>query len=504
MADILLIMPLANRFDKASPRVPSGLLAVAAPSVAAGWSVEIIDLKIEDDWRQRLREGVDSETACVGITCSTGRMVLGALEVAAEVRSIDPNVPIVWGGPHPTLVPEQTLEHPLVDYITINEGDESFHELAVALKEGTDVSAIAGIAYVENGKPVFTERRALMPDMAQLKPTPYQLIDVSKYSSLDIHHLPSIDVLTSRGCPFNCGFCSTPATSERKWRPYPVERVVGDVELLYHEHGVRTFYFVDDNFMVDLKRVSIILEKIRERGMTIYWGTQGVRVDSINRMSPEFIDMLEASGCRELSVGVESGNPNILKLIDKQIKIDDVLQANEKLSGRKIAIKYSMIVGFPGEDMEQVKNTVNLALRIYEGNKKAWFPFNIYTPFPATPMFDESIRHGFTPPQKLEDWARLESVGWERYYNHWMSHEDNELLRSINFTSYLAFPSARQKISNTIIRWLFDLYRPVAWLRFRYMWYHFHIERFILEKFEEWRSPSASTADDVSPEKEQA
>lgn len=490
MADIVLIMPLANRFDKISPRVPSGLLAVAAMPDQAGYEVRIIDQKIDDHWRASLAAAIGPKTVCAGLTCSTGRMISGALEAAAEVRRLRPDLPIVWGGPHPTLVPEQTLEHPLVDFIVINEGDLSFLELVEALRHGRDVSRVRGVGYKRDGRPALTDPRPLIDDLDSLPPTPYHLVDVSRYSSLDVNGLPSLDVLTSRGCPFNCGFCSTPATSQRRWRPYSVDRVVAEVERLYREHGVRTFYFVDDNFMVDLRRVERILERIREQGMDIFWGTQGVRVDTINRMSPEFIDRLEASGCRELSVGVESGNPEILKMIDKRIRVQDALAANERLREHNFAVKYNMIIGFPGETMDQVRNTVKLALELYRRNKGAWFPFNIYTPFPATPMFEKAREHGFRAPERLEDWAGLESVGWERFYNHWLGHQENELLRSVNFTSYLAFPTARQKISNPLLRLLFDIYRPIAQFRFRHMCYILHLERRLMEWIEERRSPS--------------
>lgn len=490
MANIVLVMPLANRFDKVSPRIPSGLLAIAAQPVQAGWSVFIVDLKLVDDWKAELEKNIGPETVCVGITCSTGKMILSGLEVAGYVRKTTPKLPIVWGGPHPTLVPHQTLEHPFVDYVIINEGDDSFFELVQCLKVGGDPSAVSGIGYKVDGFPHLTEKRALKRDVSGLSPTPYHLVDVTRYSSLDVDGSQSIDVLTSRGCPFNCGFCSTPKTSERLWRPYPVKRVVDDVEFLYRTYGVRSFYFVDDNFMVDLKRVEEILGDISRRGMKIYWGTQGVRVDTINKMSPEFIDLLEESGCRELSVGVESGNPDILRMIDKRITVEEVLKANDKIKGKKIAVKYNMIIGFPGERMEQVKKTVRLALDLYNDNSDAWFPFNIYTPFPATPMFEEAEKYGFLPPSEFSEWANLESVGWERHYNHWLSHEENELLRSVNFTSYLAFPSAKQKISNPFIKFLFKLYQPIAQFRFSKMFYAFHIERFIVEAIESWRTPS--------------
>ncbi len=349
MAEIVLVMPIANRFDKVSVRVPNGLLAIAALPVEQGYSVKIIDLKVDDQWERSLKESIGEETLCVGITCSTGRMIYSALNVARSVRKIDATLPIVWGGPHPTLMPEQTLENPYVDIIVINEGDESFYALVQALKQKAELSTVQGIGYKKDGKPILTPPAPLVTDIDALPMFPYQLLDLKRYSTLTKDNLPSLDILSSRGCPYGCTFCSTPTTSGRRWRAMSEKRIMEYIRHLYETYGIRTFYFVDDNFMVDLKRVNRFLDVLKESGLKIYWGTQGVTVDTLKKMTPELLDKIEASGCLEFSVGIESANPEILKSISKNIDIKDVHAANEKLKGRDIAIKYNMIIGFPAD-----------------------------------------------------------------------------------------------------------------------------------------------------------
>src|SRR3989338_7606256 len=175
MADIVLIQPIANRFDKISIRIPNGLLAIAALPDKSGLSVKIIDLKIDNEWRKTLGESMDTNTLCVGINCSTGRMISSALGVAHHAREINPELPIVWGGPHPTLMPEQTLKHPLVDIVVINEGDKVFMELIKALANKKNLSGIEGIGYKDNATIKINSPGPLIKDIDSLPLFPYHL-----------------------------------------------------------------------------------------------------------------------------------------------------------------------------------------------------------------------------------------------------------------------------------------------------------------------------------------
>jgi len=481
VADIVLVQPIANRFDKIATRIPNGLLAVAALPEKSGYTVKLVDCRVDDNWHDTLKNSISGRTICIGITCSTGKMILGALEVAKVARSMNSNIPIVWGGPHPTLMPRQTLESPLVDMVVINEGDFVFMELVSALAKGTDLAVINGVGYKKDIEIKINPSDTLIKDLNSLPVLPYHLLDMSKYSSLTLNNLPSIDIVTSRGCPHDCAFCSTPVTSNRFWRAASVERIIGDIRFLQERYGIKIFYMVDDNFMVDLKRVERFMGALKESGLKIYWGTQGVCVDTVNRMSVDFVKKLEESGCVELSIGVESANPEILSMINKKLKVGDVLAANEKLSGRNFAVKFNMIIGFPGETMAGIKKTVNLALELYKKNKNTWFPFNIFTPFPGTQMFQKAIEYGFKPPTNLKGWAELEATGWGRHFNHWMTRKENGLLESINCTSYLAFPSAFNRASKKALKMMLKLYQPIAYLRFKHMFYFMHLEKMFLQ-----------------------
>ena len=145
---ILLIQPLGNKYDFLTIRIPNGLLHVAAPLVEDGYDVAIVDQKIDFDWKEKVTSYLNQGVTCVGVTCSTGNMISHALSVSKFVRETSPNVPIVWGGPHPSLLPEQTLEtSEYIDIVVINEGDEIFHDLVKTLENKGDLKTVEGICF---------------------------------------------------------------------------------------------------------------------------------------------------------------------------------------------------------------------------------------------------------------------------------------------------------------------------------------------------------------------
>lgn len=477
MANIVLMQPSAGRFEMASVRIPLGLLAIASLPLRAGYTIEIVDQRLDREWKNTLSSSIGADTLCVGVTCSTGRMIDHALEMTRYIREISPETPIVWGGPHPTFVPDQTLNHPLADIVVINEADETFFQLVEALANKKPLTHIDGIGFKVNGEAKFNGTGPIIMDLDELPIFPYHLVDVPKYSSLSVDDLPSIDLLTSRGCPLNCAFCSVPQSSNRRWRAGTVDRLIEEIQFLKSTYSIRTFYFIDDNFMVDLKRVRAFVDALKANSLDIYWGTQGVTIGTINRMTTDLIDAVEESGCMEISVGVESADNEVLKTIEKRITVDDVFKANEKLVGKRFAVKYNLIIGFPGETMGGIRNTVKLAVDLHKRNHNAWFPVNIFTPYPGTALLKKAVEYGFVPPTHLEGWSRLESTGWCKYYKHWLSDLDNDLLESINFTSYLAFPSAFHRVTNSWLRFFIKLYQPFAFYRFSNMKYFLHIEK---------------------------
>lgn len=481
--DVVLVQPRANRFDSAALRMPGGLMSISAFLDREGYKIKILDSRKEKDWENQLKDLLKSKPLCVGLSAATGRMIHYALEVSKLVKEMDKDIPVVWGGMHPTLVPETTIAHPLVDIIITGEADATFTDLVHALDKGKPLNDVAGIWFkTADGKTVKTSERKMIEDLDTIPRMPYHLVDVKAYSSIDFRGLPSMDLTTSRGCPYRCTFCYLTAFNHQRWRAWSVKRTLEEIQYLIDTFGVRDLYFTDDNFATDLNRMKQIMQGMIDNKWDLMWGTQGTRMDTLARMDDSMLELMDKSGCGEISVGVESGSQRILDLMKKDTTLGLYVDMSKRLAKYKFVKKYNCILGFPTETIDEMKTTIKLALDMAKQDPNAWFPFNIYAPYPGTPMFALAVEHGFNTPKDLEGWIHLEPVGWQQYYNNWFTPEINKFMQNVNFTSYFAFKSTKQKITNKFGRMLFDLYHPVARFRFNHSFYALPIESKIATK----------------------
>lgn len=481
--DVVLIQPRANRFDSAALRMPSGLMSISAFLDKEGYKIKILDTRKEKDWETQLRKLVSDGPICVGISAATGRMIYYALEVSKIIRETNKDVPIVWGGMHPTLVPKTTIEHPLVDVIITGEADFTFTDIVHALDKGTKLRDVAGIWYKDDsGKVVKTAEREPVKDLDVIPRLPYHLVDVKAYNSVDFRGKPSMDLVTSRGCPFRCTFCYLTAFNNQRWRAWSAKRTLSEIQYVIDTFGIRDLYFVDDNFATDVKRMREIMQGMVDNKMDLMWGNQGVRMDTLSRLDHDTLALMDKSGCGEVSVGVESGSQRILDLMKKDTTVEMYVATSKKIAPYKFVKKYNCMLGFPTETIDEMRTTIRQALEMAKQDPNAWFPFNIYAPYPGTPMFQLAVEHGFKEPTDLEGWQHLEPVGWQQYYGSWFTPDVDKFMASVNFTSYFAFKSTKQKITNKFARVLFDLYHPVAQFRFKNSFYGLPIERKIAAK----------------------
>lgn len=408
MADVILFRPKESYSDLLGSRPPLGLLYVAAPLLEAGLSVRLIDTGTCRDWQAALREELTASTVCAGVTVMTGHQIRGALEFARAVRAVRP-VPVVWGGLHPSLLPEQTMEHPDVDMVLAGEGEVRFLELVRRLQRGDALDTLPGLFFRRDGQVVATPPVGAFLDMNGLPMPAYDLIDTSHYvarpPAFAPHRQRCIDLNTDRGCPSQCRFCYNLRFNRGRWRAMKAERVLAAIEHVVGRYGLDAVNFVADNFFVDPRRTRAICQGIVDRGLDISWHSD-IRIDSFLRYDDELLRLMKASGCTTLTFGVESGSPRVLEQIRKDITVEQVVRADERARRFGFHPHYHFMVGFPDETARDVRHTLRLIARLGRSGRAVIHGPSMFMPYPGTPLFDRCLELGYQPPQDLEQWSR--------------------------------------------------------------------------------------------------
>ncbi len=478
MRKVVLVQPKIGDWDefRSHPSLPLSLLA-AARLVANEFETVFIDTRVDKDWKNTLRDKLAEDPVCVGITSMTGRQISHALEISKFVKQVS-NVPVVWGGIHCSLLPESTLQNVNIDIIVLREGEVTFFELAKALNSALDLKGIKGI-WFKKGQEIIRNPEREFVQLDDLPVLPLSLIGLK-------HFLPifkgrrTFYIETSRGCPNRCGFCYNLAFHKSSWRAFPAERVVRRLKYLSKEYRIGSFYMIDDNFFVDLKRAKEIAQGIIDEKLDIFWEAQGITINSALKMDENYLELLTRSGLKKVHFGIESGSERILKKVNKNLNIDNVLKVNKVWSRYNIVIQYNFMCGFPGETNEDLRKTIKLVFRLMRENRKALIsPLCPYTPYPGTALYQNDLESGFSKKKTLEDWIEANYGD-----NLWESKERKDILSALFFTSmFLDSHRSKDMISSKMMKILIDLYRPIARFRIKYLFFKFMPELKIKEMF---------------------
>jgi radical SAM superfamily enzyme YgiQ (UPF0313 family) len=392
---------------------PFGILYLADSLEKAGFSVRLIhELGTEADI-QALVELVSMEKPLfVGLSTLTGPMLLPTMEASKAIKETH-SVPVVWGGLHPTMLPQQTLMNDFIDIVAIGEGERTIVELAQVLRDhgpkAEKLAKVAGIAFKSDGKVVLTKPRPFIKNLDELYPA-WHHVDVGRYFRLGKHFYADhgfqlsgeriAAVITSRGCPWRCGFCHNQIVNKRTFRAHSAQRVIKDVQDYKERYGITTVVFEDDYFFAAKNRA---LEIIRHIG--IPWSSN-VRANHMVEWGDEFAKEVSQHNCMELRIGAESGSQRVLDIMKKDITVDQIRQAVELCVKHNITVSIGFMLGIPGETWSDALETLALIDEL-EGmgdNVRTIGP-GIYMPYPGTPLFDLAIEYGFKAPTSLQEWS---------------------------------------------------------------------------------------------------
>ncbi|MBN1593031.1 MAG: B12-binding domain-containing radical SAM protein [Candidatus Coatesbacteria bacterium] len=477
MADVVLVEPIFGHWDslRTKPTPPLGLLATAR-YVAREFETVLIDERLDENWRESLKKELDKSPLCVGIHSLTGNQIKHSLDVAKFIKD-NSEVPVVWGGAHTTLLPEQSISDPCVDIIVEGEGEMTFLELVTALKGGNDLKDVPGLWIERDGKPHYTGPRDLIA-MDELPEMPYDLVDFRDYLPLEFEK-PTFYIESSRGCPNNCTFCYNKVFHKRRWRAFSADVFVERMLKAAERFDAKHFYIVDENYSVDTKRVKRISEALVGAGIT--WTTTGGHIPEMSTLSDEDFKLLEKSGCRRLYFGVESGSERILKRVGKKLKMEQLFDVNKRLSKVDIIPRYSFITGLPYEREADLKKTVELIMRVMHENPKATITaLATYIPYPGSDLYEDSLRYGFEEPKTLAEWGELKM---ERSNMPWLSRRDKRVLESLYFLSFFIDSKAKDFVCTKLLTLLATIYQPIARYRMKHFFFGMMPEMKMSQKY---------------------
>jgi len=325
-----------------------------------------------------------------------------AFEVASTVKSVDKNIITVLDGQNPSARPVDCLANPNIDFVIIGEAENTMDELVGILEEGNKqkLKEIKGIAFNKNGETVITPPRPAIQDLDSLPFPARHLLPMDKYFVLVKENplrgeisKPWTTMITSRGCPYNCVFCTVHTVMGRKWRGRSPENVLEELEQVVNIYNVKQIDFHDDNLTLDKKRMETICDMIVERGIDIEWyAPNGVRADTLDE---NLLRKMKKSGCKKIRIAPESGVQRVVnQVIKKNLDLKEVEKA--VALSKKVGIKVGcfFVIGLIGETKEDIKESIKYAYKLRQLGADV-FHFSIATPLYGTELYEQAKRSGF-------------------------------------------------------------------------------------------------------------
>ena len=358
------------------PRLPLSLLALAAYIRKYGYNPTILDTRITrwitNDYTYPFEK---FDIICIG--SMTGHDLNPGMHISQYIKKYNPKIPIIWGGQH---VSATKIKERYMDAIIVGEGEKA---LLTALKD------------LEKGQ--LKERyEQEIEDMDNLPFPAYDLVDIKNYldGKEDIGYEPS------RGCTSECSFCYVNYFHHRKWRSKSPDKIINEIELIKEKYNPKKIKLVGDNFFANKKQALEVCKRLKG----IQWSST-IRIDYLANFTDEEMQVLKDSGCWLLALGAESGSLKTLKKIKKGITPEQTLIAAEKCSRYGILPVFSMMIGIPGEEWEDILQTLNLYDKIEKIKGTETNGLFIYFPYYGTELYDEAIKLGFEPPKNIHEWA---------------------------------------------------------------------------------------------------
>ncbi|MFQ6082632.1 MAG: B12-binding domain-containing radical SAM protein [Candidatus Aminicenantia bacterium] len=475
MVDVILVKLEPENETQGLPP-PFGILYLADSLEKAGVKVKLFHKPASKTTIHKLIEDVSKEKPLfVGFSNFTTSPLNLAKKASIEIKKKF-NIPIVWGGIHSTIFPEQTLMNNFIDIIVIGEGEETIVELTNLLSKKVlhpkDLADIQGIGLKNKGRIIINELRPFIKNLDTYSPA-WHLLDIEKYIYTKQHFYTQIGskisgekiaaIITSRGCPWRCGYCYNQAVNKRNFRAQSVQKVIKEVQYL-KKFDVSALIFEDDNFFASKNRALEII-----RNINTSWSCS-IRADYIAKWGDSFVKELSENGCFELRIGAESGSQRILDLMKKDITVEQIKKAVELCSQYKIRTLLNFMVGIPGESWSDVCKTLDFIDELEKIGKYVTISsVAIYAPWPGAFLSELAIKKGFRPPTSLEGWSKY----WAQRVK--LAPYSDKRIKFIGFYRVLI----RKDFKNVSFPVMAKLLRRIALFRWNRRYFKFPLDYYI-------------------------
>lgn len=395
---------------------PFGFMYIADSLKKKGYRPKILHKAWSGEFLEEIKkEAQDSFLICFSvITAPSIRQSLEATKTVKDMGKIT-----VWGGLHPTILPETTLKDEFIDYVILREGEETLPRLIQALETDGNVDELEGIGY-RKGHKTIVKKVSDFTDIDEYNMC-WDDINVEEYIFKRDNHPRTLPFMTSRGCPYRCAFCYNVAVNNRRWRGQSVDSIEQDIQQL-HKFNLDAVYIFDDYFFVNKKRAFDIV-----RRMNIpYWAE--IRADCFNE---EFVKELKETNCFEVFIGAESGSARTLELIHKDATKEQVENAVKLCHQYGIRVTLSFMTAFPYDTEEDRLQNFDFMYYLHKtyDNVNLDGP-KVFTPYPGTPLYDIALKHGFEPPQTTREWG--EKLARFRCNLPWVPEDQRPLFEKFN------------------------------------------------------------------------
>ncbi|MFH1225936.1 MAG: radical SAM protein [bacterium] len=406
MLDILLINPNSSAKPEhvdlaAGVTPPLGICYVSAFLKQQGLKAKVLDanaLQLANDQIMALI-GKEKPMA-IGLSAITP-LIITTYRLVDEIKENFSQIKIILGGPHATALPEKTLaENKNVDVVVRGEGEITALNLLRALKAGASLAEVKGIAWRQAGRIIVNESQAAIADLDSLPEPDRADLPINKYvpSTKWFNRLPFMTVMTSRGCPNNCVFCSSIfGRSVRFRRP---QNVLTEIKNLISDFGVREIIFYDDTFTLSKSRVYELCDLFIQNKLDITWGC----LSRVDRVDGELLRKMKAAGCHLMAYGIESGSTEMLAVMRKNINLGQAEEAIRETKKAGIDCSASFVFGLPGETKETMQKTIDFSLKI----NPLFAQFFRVVPYPGTDLFDIYLRQ---KQSAAIDWGDFVGLG---------------------------------------------------------------------------------------------